>query len=95
MLDLLSRGAVDESTPVSKRFRSVQRELRAIGHHYEGLRFIDFSGEQTAFPRGHRQITTALDNLDRQPPEAFRVFRNMNDEVAVKELRKLPFYYLV
>lgn len=81
--------------PVSVRWQAAKLKLRREGRPYQGLRVIDLDGERHVFKKGDKFVPTVLGNLDKQPADAFDVFTNPNDEVAVRETRRLPFYHLV
>jgi hypothetical protein len=86
---------VEGHRAVSLRWEQAKGVLRRCGRHYRGLRVIDLKGAAEVFPKGHKHVRTVLANIDRQPASAFRVFVNLNDEVAVQEIRPLSFYHLV
>jgi len=80
---------------VSHRVQRAKQAMRMDKLCYEGLRVIDYSQEQYPFKRGYKYLQTVLGNLDKQPSDAFEVFINLNNEVVVRELRRLPHYHLV
>lgn len=80
---------------IATQFEACKKAIRAKGRAYSGMRFIGSDGSHEVFPKGDRHTKLVLENLAKQPADAFRVFANMNDEVAIQELRRLPFYHLV
>lgn len=73
-----------------------KQEIKRRGFRPEGIRFIGLDGEQEFFPRGNRFTNLVLSNLEKvDKAGAFEVFRNMNNEVAIKQLIWLPHFYLV
>lgn len=82
---------------VSNRVAAVRRLIKAKGRKVQGLRFISFdpSDSPEMFAPGSRHTKIALENLDKQPADAFEVFANMNDEVAVRQIQWTPFFHLV
>jgi hypothetical protein len=80
---------------VLNRWNAAKKSLRSQGRKYAGLRVITSEGEHFIFPKGDKNTQIALKNMSRLATKDFRVFLNMNDEVAVQETRRLPFYHLV
>lgn len=84
-----------ETRPVSVRYWAERAKLRPLGKPYRGMLFLDAYGYSTPFPPRDRWLKEALGNLDKLPSDAFRVFRNMNGEIAIQQLRHLGMIYLV
>lgn len=80
---------------LSCRINAAKKRLRSERRKYSGLRVIDLDGEADVFKKGNRFVSIVIASLDKQPPGAFEVFINLNNEVVVKQIRPLPFFYLV
>ncbi len=80
---------------ISTQYTTLRKKLKAFNLSYQGLRFISFDGSHEHFPAKSKRVKEVLANLDKQPVDAFKTFINLNDEIAIQELRRLPQYHLI
>ena len=81
--------------PISEQVDVVRRHFRNQGTPYKGTRVVFKDGETEVFEPRDPHMGEALANLDKLPTEAFKVFVNMNGEIAIQQLTKLPHFVLV
>lgn len=84
---------------ISEQYAECRRELAKLKRRYDGLTFREegfkfASREVEHFPPGSRDAKEALANLDKQPTEAFRVYRNAAGGVTVEQVTWLPSFHL-
>lgn len=87
----------DATLSVSVRVGHARALIRQSGkaRTARGMLVVTSEDERFHFGWRGRDLQVALENLDKQPCDAFRVFVDMNHDACVKELRRLPFYHLV
>lgn len=78
---------------ISQQVKKEKSKLKTQGRKFAGLRFIE--GYEVEVFTSPSQIKIVLENLDRQDETAFSVFTNPNDEIVIRQDKKLPHFYLI
>ena len=78
---------------ISQQVKAEKSKLKPKGRKFAGLRFIE--GCEVEVSTSPSQIRIVLENLDRQDETAFSIFTNPNDEVVIRQDKKLLHFYLI
>ena len=80
---------------LKKQIAAAKAKLNSQGRKCTGLRVLWQMGGFDTIPAGSRMMKIAIENLDKQNPEAFEVFTNLNNEVALRQVAWTANFYLV
>lgn len=82
-------------TNLKVQIETAKAKLRKEGRKCTGLRVLWQMGGYDTIPAGSRMMKIAIENLSKQNSEAFEVFTNPNNEVALRQVAWTAHFYLV